>query len=370
MKENLYDILGVEKNASQSDIKKAYRKLALKLHPDKAGECKESEEKFKKVGDAYAILSDENKRKTYDTFGSVDGLDAGAGFSAHDFGDLSDMLGEMFGRAGNPFGGNGSPFGFNFNVRHEHSERENKIINDINVNIDICDLYYCKKKKIEKEIMVECVKCKGTGADDPTQIMKCLNCDGKGHIINVMGGGMIIQKSTCRSCMGKKQMFKKKCTTCNGEKYVKQKKNFEFKIPKHLPNGHKIMNGNTLFHFRYDIDPKYKLDEHNNVHLNLSLSIEELLCGFIKHIVIYEDKYRIKSDGYFNPNKKLILKEKGIYNNGKKKNADLIMHFVVKYDNNELLYKYAEVLRKMLHIKLEDHDDDENIQTIYTTHAV
>ena len=357
-KENLYEILGVNKNASSSDIKKAYRKQALQHHPDK-NDGQESEH-FKKVNEAYSILGDEDKRKTYDRFGTVDGLNMGSGFGFSDFGDLSDMLNDMFGRHGNPFG-------FNFGERHQPQEK--KILNEIVIEVDICDLFYCKKKKIERDIFVECSKCKGVGTEDPSQIINCLACDGKGYSVNVMAGGRIIQKSTCPSCMGKKHTFKKKCPMCEGNKNIRQRKNFEFKLPKHLPHNHKIIQNNNLFHFKYNIDSKYKLDTHHNVHINYELSFEELLTGFNKKIVIYEDEYTIKSEGYFNPNKSLILTEKGLFNNSTKKNSDFYIHFVVKYNDNENITKYSGVFQKMLHMHIEDTDEDEE-KIIYTRNVV
>ena len=287
------------------------------------------------------------KKQMYDTFGSIDAVDmpmGGANFT--DIGGLNDLLKDMFGR-----------FETGFSFHNKPSDKQ-KVLNEILVNVKIEDLFYGKKKSIEKEILCDCVKCKGTGAEDEKFIFKCLNCDGKGFVVKQITSFMQ-HTHTCPSCMGTKQFIKRKCPECQGEKLVKLKKAFEFNIPKNLRDGHRMMHNNTMFIFKYDIDKKYKIDSDLNVHYNLEITLEELLRGFSKNVIIYEENFKIISHQYFNPtNKRIIVNEKGLFNNESKKHSDLIIHFTVQYNEDcEKFIKYNELFKKIF--KEENINEDE-----------
>jgi len=374
-KKDLYEILKVSKTATKEEIKKSFRKLAVDLHPDKNNGNKESEEEFKKINEAYNILSDDEKRKQYDQFGIIDGQNNGNASV-----DLNDILKNMFGGGGininqsfgshpggfsfvfedggngiddieNMFGIPGFPFGGRMK-KHE--------VDVVEIEIDICDIYYGNNKKVDFELLEQCSKCNGSGANDPSNIIKCLTCNGQGNITQQIGP-FFMQKSTCPSCIGKGNIIKKPCNTCKGEKTVYSKKQFELKIPKGIPNNHEIKmekkgsynkdtkkNKDMIFKFKYKISEPYKLDEHNNVIYTININIEELLGGFYKNIPLYKDHVILFSDRYFNPTNYIVVKEKGLYNIKNNTTSDLLIKVNVEFINSDRLSKYNDVLQKVV----------------------
>lgn len=353
-----YDLLEVSPNASPEEIKKAFRRKAIELHPDKHAGDKEKETQFKKVNEAYSVLSDQEKRQMYDQFGNVpDGPQQGGGV------DIGDLFKNMFG------GGMGGPGGFSFNFMEGDGGMEDMFqgrrrsvpCDVIEVGIDVCDLYYGKTKKVEFEMLDQCSKCNGTGAADPSFVVKCLTCGGKGSMIQQVGP-FFAHMVPCSSCAGSGSTIKnnKICQTCKGSKTVYNKRAFELKIPKGIQNGHETKmegkgafderigrNKDMIFKFKYDIRSPYELDGEGNVTYHHTLTIEEVLAGFEKKITIYNEEYIIRSEHYYNPNKEVVLEDMGIFNPRRGKNMKLKIKFTVKYSDNERFQKYNDVLRKI-----------------------
>ncbi len=373
--EDLYSILKVSKDASPDDIKKAFRKLAIEYHPDKNNGDKQREEMFKKIGEAYSILSDPDKKRQYDQFGTINpGGQGGVPVDLNDI--LKSMFGDMMGggvqMGGIPMGGGfsfmfmdgGDPFG-NFNGFQPKKKNEADIVD---IDIDICDIYYGNNKKVEFEMLELCEKCNGSGAYDQSQIIKCITCNGQGSITQQIGP-FFMQKMTCQSCMGKGNMIKRPCSMCKGEKCVYNKKVFELKIPKGIPNNYEIkmekkgsysqttkQQKDMIFKFKYKIDVPYELDDINVIY-TVDLTIDELLGGFQKQIILYKDPITLSSEKYFNPTNPIIIKEKGLYNIKKQKTGDLYLKFNIIFTDCERLGKYNEVLQKILkrpaHIQMD-----------------
>lgn len=371
----LYDTLGVSKNASGDEIKKAFRKKAIECHPDKHAGNKEKEAEFKKINEAYSVLSDPEKRKIYDTFGKVDDGPGGHGPGGV---DISDLFNGMFGAGGGP----GGPGGFSFMFMNDEmagggpdfmqdffgaSSRRQKPSDMIEIPVDICDIYYGKVKKVEFEMLDQCNKCEGTGAADPSFVIKCMTCGGKGSMTQQVGP-FFAQSVRCGSCGGTGTTIKnnKICQCCKGKKTVYSKRAFELKMPKGIPDGHETrmegkgafderlgFNKDMIFKFRRDIKTPYSVDGDGNVTLTVPITLEELLIGFEKKIHVYNEAYVIKSDHYFNPDNPIRLDGMGIYNNRKNRQMDLIIKFAVQYSDSERLVKYNDVLRKV--IKKESH---------------
>jgi molecular chaperone DnaJ len=196
--DDLYDVLKVSKNAPQEEIKKSFRKLAIENHPDKNNGNKESEIQFKKINEAYNILADSDKRKNYDQFGVIDGQGGNTNM------DLNDILKNMFGGGmpGMSTGQGGFSFvfsdgpegeqsesmfdgGFPFGEMHGH--RKKNEVDLIEIQIDICDIYYGNNKRVEFDLLDQCDKCNGSGAYDSSHIVSCISCNGQGNITQQIG---------------------------------------------------------------------------------------------------------------------------------------------------------------------------------------
>ena len=390
MSADLYSILDVSKTASQEDIKKAYKKLAIKYHPDKCrndNEKKENEDKFKEINQAYSILSNPEKRDKYDKFGTVDDtMNMGGGMN------MDDILKDMFGGGFSSGGQNGS-FSFMFmdgmgNVQQGGSgfggafpmfhnvQKQMKKMDTIEVQIDINDIYYGQTKKVEFEMLDKCESCNGTGAQDPSHILKCITCQGNG-IIQQQVGPFFTQSTICPSCAGEGTTVQhnKHCTKCKGKKTFYNKKVFELKLPKGIPNQYEVVmegkgaynqqaktNNDIRFRFIYNIKEPYQLEENKTVHYHLSITLEELLGGFTKTIEVYKEKIVLSSDHYFNPLKTLVLHDMGVYDMKGEKQRDLHIHFNILYSDNERYKKYADVMKKVLKVS-KDKKEEEDINT-------
>lgn len=392
----LYDTLNLSKNASPDEIKKAFRKKAIECHPDKHAGDKDKEAEFKKINEAYSILSDPDKRKMYDQFGITDANQGGGGPGGVDLNDiLKGMFGGMGGMPGMPGMGGGGPGGFSFvfmNGDEDQPEmpgdfmhnffgggggprqRQQKLADVIDIPVDICDIYYGKTKKVEFELLDLCNKCNGTGAADPAFVVKCLTCNGKGSITQQMGP-FFAQSVRCHSCAGSGSTIKnnKICQTCKGNKTVYNKRSFELKIPKGIPNGHEIRmedkgayderikkNKDMLFRFRWEVGFPYEIESDGTVRYNYHIPLEDLLAGFEKTIKIYNEDVLLKSDHYINPNNQVVVQGMGIFNMKKNKHMDLMIKLTPIYNDNERLVKYNDVVRKIFKKNKEVHHEESN----------
>lgn len=234
MTKNYYDVLGVPKGASKEDIKKAFYKLAAKYHPDKKGG---DETKFKEVNEAYQVLSDEKKRKEYDTYGQTfngQGPMGGAGFGGFnaadfqdmqfDFGDLGDIFGDMFG------GGFGGP--------------RTKRGRDISLEIDVTfkEAVFGTERNVLINKISTCTTCHGTGAKQGSEMVTCTTCNGQGKVHEVkktfMGNFQSIR--TCEVCQGKGKIPKERCHDCRGAGVLNKREEIHIEVPAGISNGEMI----------------------------------------------------------------------------------------------------------------------------------
>ncbi len=234
-KRDYYEVLGVPKNASDSDIKKAYRTLAKKYHPDMNPNDKEAEVKFKEVNEAYSVLSDADKKAKYDQFGfaGVDpNMSAGAGAEYGDFaGGFSDF-GDIFSSFFGGFGGT-------------QTRRNGPIAGDdlsVRVNLTFEEAVFGCKKNIEYNRIEKCSECAGTGAAKGTSPEVCPNCKGSGQVRVTQRTmlGMMQTTKACDYCHGSGRIIKKPCTNCNGKGAVRLRKKIEVSIPAGIDDGQKV----------------------------------------------------------------------------------------------------------------------------------
>lgn len=232
-KRDYYEVLGVPKNASDADIKKAFRTLAKKYHPDMHPGDKECEEKFKEAQEAYAVLSDAEKRKQYDQFGhaAFDGTGGGAGgfdFSGMDMGDIfGDLFGDFFGGGSRRRTNDGSMKGSNLRT---------------SVRITFEEAIFGCEKEIEMVLKDECHTCHGTGAKPGTTPETCPKCGGKGKVVFTQQSffGTVQNVQTCPDCGGSGKIIKDKCPDCRGTGYIASKKKIQVSIPAGIDNGQSV----------------------------------------------------------------------------------------------------------------------------------
>lgn len=229
-KRDYYEVLGVDRNADDATLKKAYRQLAKKYHPDMHPGDKEAEAKFKEASEAYAVLSDAEKRRQYDEFGHA-AFDGGAGGGAGGFDfsgmDFSDIFGDIF---GDFFGGgarrtsNGPMKGSNIRT---------------SIRIKFEEAVFGCEKEIELTLKDECPTCKGSGAKPGTSKKTCPKCGGKGKIVVTQQSlfGMMQNVTTCPDCNGTGQIIEEKCSDCRGTGYIAKKKRIQVSIPAGIDNG-------------------------------------------------------------------------------------------------------------------------------------
>ena len=237
-KRDYYEVLGVDKSADDATLKKAYRKLAKKYHPDVNPGDKEAEAKFKEATEAYTILSDPDKRRQYDQFGHAafenGGGGAGGGFGGFDFngadmGDIfGDIFGDLFGGGGRSRRANNGPMkGANLRAR---------------VNITFEEAVFGCEKELEIVLKDECTTCHGTGAKPGTSPTTCPKCNGEGQVVYTQQSmfGMVRNVQTCPDCHGSGKIIKDKCSACRGTGYTSSRKKIQVSVPAGIDNGQSI----------------------------------------------------------------------------------------------------------------------------------
>lgn len=233
-KRDYYEVLGVDKNADDAEIKKAYRVLAKKYHPDINPGDKEAEAKFKEASEAYAVLSDHEKRQKYDQFGhaAFDGSGgAGAGGFDFNFEDMGDIFGDIF---GGMFGGGRSQ-------RNSNGPQKGANLRT-SVRVTFEEAAFGCEKEIELTLKDECTTCYGTGAKAGTTPVTCTKCGGKGQIVFTQQSlfGMVRNVQTCPECKGKGKIIKEKCPDCYGTGYKSSRKKIQVSVPAGIDNGQSI----------------------------------------------------------------------------------------------------------------------------------
>ncbi len=226
-KRDYYEILGVGREASIDEIKKAYRKLAVKYHPDKNPENPEAEEKFKEAAEAYGVLSDDEKRARYNRFGHQ-GMGGAAGFDPSQFTDFADVLGDLFGF--------GDLFGGGQRRRGTRPTRGADLRVDLELQFE--QAVFGTEKAITVPRIVTCATCSGSGAKPGTSPVTCNGCGGQGQIRYSQGFFAVAR--TCPQCGGAGKVIKDPCSTCNGAGRVREQKHLSVKIPAGVDEGSRL----------------------------------------------------------------------------------------------------------------------------------
>ncbi len=347
-KRDYYEVLGVARNASEDEIKKAYRKKAIKYHPDKNPGDKEAEEKFKEAAEAYAVLSDADKRARYDQFGHSMGQGFGGGGGSYGgFGggmsmeDIFANFGEIFGGAfGGGFGGarGGAP--------RKHVNKGTDL--RITVKVTLKDIMNGVDKKLKIPRLVACSYCHGTGAKDGTAFRECPRCHGTGYITVVQNTFFGQQQSTsvCPECNGEGKIITESCSYCGGSGVERKEEVVSFHIPAGVENGmaltmrgqgnaprHGGVNGDLLIVVQEERDLEL-IRDGNDLIYNLMLDFPTAALGGSAEIPTIDGRARVKIAAGTQPGKVLRLRGKGLpqYNSNLK--GDLLVNVMVYVPEN------------------------------------
>ena len=321
-KRDYYEVLGVSKSADATEIKKAYRKLALKYHPDKNPGDKEAEEKFKEAAEAYDVLSNEEKKRRYDQFGhaGVGGAGQGGFGGGMSMDDIFSQFGDIFGSFGG-FSGFGG-FGGGRSAR-----RVNRGTNlRVKVKMNLQEIATGIEKKIKVKKYEACQHCNGTGAKDGKSYSTCSTCKGSGQVTRVQNTilGAMQTTSTCPTCEGEGKIINEKCTFCNGEGVLMSEEVISINIPAGVGEGMQLslsgkgnaarrggVNGDLIVLIEEEEHPELVRDG-NDLLYNVFIGYPEAVLGETVEIPTIEGKVKVKIEAGTQPGKILRLRGKGL----------------------------------------------------------
>ena len=317
-KRDYYEILGVQKGASDADIKKAYRQVAKKYHPDMNPGNAEAEAKFKEATEAYEVLSDSDKRARYDQFGHA-AFDpksgaGGGGFGGFEGFDMGDMFGDIF---GDMFGGRSS--------RKTNGPMKGANIKS-GIRVSFEEAAFGTEKELEIPLKDECKECHGSGAQPGTSPEVCTKCGGKGQVVYTQQSlfGMVRNVQTCPDCSGSGKIVKHKCSYCAGTGYVKSKKKISVTVPAGIDNGQNIRmrekgepgtnggpRGDLLITILVDRHPKFQRQEYD-IFSTEPISFTQAALGSTITIDTIDGKIEYEIQPGTQTDTKIKLKGKGV----------------------------------------------------------
>jgi len=316
-KRDFYEILGISKGASKEEIKKAYRKMALKFHPDRNPDNPEAEANFKEAAEAYEVLSDDSKKGRYDQFGhaGMQGASGGGG-GRMNMDDIFSNFGDIFGGFGG-FGGG----------QRQSGPRQTKGSNlRIKIKLTLKDIANgIENKKVKIKKYIACGHCNGTGAKDKAHEI-CSTCKGSGQVTRITNTflGQMQSTSACPSCGGEGKTIKNKCPHCAGEGIIKGDDTVTFNIPAGVTEGMQMnirgkgnaarrggINGDLVVFFEEEEHKELERDENDLIY-RLNLSVVDAILGTSAEIPTIDGKVKVKIENGTQPGKVLRLKGKGL----------------------------------------------------------
>ena len=357
-KRDYYEVLGVSKSASESEIKKAYRQMALKYHPDKNPGDKDAEEKFKEAAEAYEILSNADKKQRYDQFGHA-GVGGAAGANGYHMSmdDIFSQFGDIFGDAfGGAFGGFGG-----FGRSGQRRRRVNRGSNlRVKVKLSLKEIAQGAEKKIKVNKYISCNSCNGTGSKGGTSYSTCSTCHGTGQVTRVTNTflGQMQTSSSCPTCGGEGQTIVNKCPSCAGDGIIKGEEVITIKIPAGVENGMQLsmsgkgnagarggVPGDLIILIEEEESEHFERDGKNLLH-DVFISFTDASLGSTVEIPTIDGKARIKITPGTQAGKVLRLKGKGLPSLNSYGNGDLLININV-WTPKSLTKEEKEILEKL-----------------------
>lgn len=375
-KRDYYELLGIDKNASKEEVKKAYRKKAMKFHPDRNKGDEEAAKKFKLAAEAYEVLSDPQKRQRYDQFGHA-GLNGGRGgfggasdFENVSFEDIFSRFGDIFGS--DIFGGEGFGGG---RARSRRKRRTGKPGSDMKLSVKLTmeEIATGTEKTLKVKKQVLCKKCNGTGAETEEDFETCGTCNGMGEVRQVSRTmfGQFINVQPCPDCRGEGRIIRNKCSECRGEGRVRGEEKVRVKVPAGVANGNYItMRGQANTGIRggesgdliiliEEIEHEHFTRDENDIYYDLWLSVPDAILGVEKEVPTLTGKAKIKIEPGTQPSKLLRMKGKGIeglHNSGTGDQYIRVNVYIPK-DLSAEERKHVEALKRGGHFDVSNAED-------------
>ena len=346
-----YEILGVQKNADSNTIKKAYRKVAMKYHPDKNPGDSSAEEKFKEAAEAYSVLNDNDKRQRYDQFGHAGvNQNAGSGFQNMDINDIFSSFGDIFGGGG----GFGDIFG-SAQSRSRQQQRGSDL--KITLSLTLEEIYNGSNKTVKIKILDKCSKCDGNGSDGNSKPITCSSCQGSGEIRQIQRSflGQVVNVSPCHKCSGKGQVISNPCSLCSGDGRQKKSKNIDIDVPAGVSRGNYMTmpgegnrgpnntpSGDLVVYFDQK-DHDLFLRDGNDIFLDSWVEYPLAVFGGSIEVPTLSGKVNLKIPAGIKSGQILRLKGKGLPEVNSRQNGDELVKINIKTPT-----KYNKKVRKLL----------------------
>ncbi|HEX5518952.1 MAG TPA: molecular chaperone DnaJ [Candidatus Nitrosocosmicus sp.] len=330
-KRDYYEVLNVSRTASGDEIKSAYRKLALKYHPDR-NKSSEAEEKFKEISEAYAVLSDQEKRKRYDTYGHVGTEEVFRGsednfaeiFKDMGFGGVGDIFEQIFGRMGGAGGGRGDPFGFG-SRSGDRRIRGRDLLYDVDMTLE--DVLKGTKQEIQIPSIENCTTCSGTGASPGTSPKKCPTCNGQGQtrrVYNQNQFSTFISLETCNTCHGEGRIIEKPCNVCKGNGKINSTNTVKVDVPPGVEDGTTLrlsgkgehiqggVNGDLLVRIHVLPHNLFKVLDEGDLVCNVDVSFIDMILGTEIRVPTLDGNEKLKIPTCTKANSVFKIKGKGL----------------------------------------------------------
>jgi molecular chaperone DnaJ len=346
-KRDYYEVLGVARTATVDDIKKAYRKLAVKYHPDKNPDDASAEEKFKEAAEAYGVLSDEEKRARYDRYGHQ-GMSGMGGFDPNQFADFGDILGDLFG-FGDFFGSRGR--------RGSRPARGNDLRYDL--QLEFMEAVFGKEVSLDIPRSITCTTCSGSGAKSGTQPVTCTGCQGRGQIRYSQGFFAVAR--TCPQCGGAGKVIKDPCASCGGAGRVREEKKISVKIPPGVDDGSRLRvagegesgfnngpSGDLYVFLQVRDHPKFQRRDFD-IHSEQTISFTQAALGGDAEVETVDGSDTLKIAAGTQPNQVFRLRGKGVPSLDGSGRGDHYVHIAVRIptalneEQRELLERLATI---------------------------
>jgi molecular chaperone DnaJ len=332
-KRDYYEVLGVDRNADEGNLKGAYRKLALKYHPDRNPGNHEAEEKFKEAAEAYSVLSDRDKRAAYDRYGhaGLSNMGGSPGFDPNAFSEFSDIFGDLFG-LGDLFGGGGRT------RRGNRPQRGEDVRYDLEISFE--EMMKGMSAEIQAPRLDVCGKCTGTGAEPQDGMTVCPICRGRGEVIYQQS--FLSVRRTCTQCGGRGQIIRRPCTECKGEGHIRRDRKLKVTVPPGVDTGNRLRvsgegqpgtnggpNGDLYVFLTVKEHPVFDRHEEN-LHCTVPVNVAQAALGAEVDIMTFDGLQNVKIPDGTQHGAKIRLKNLGVPRINQHGRGDLYVHVNIK----------------------------------------